>query len=122
MRIKLFRPKPMLLCISVLAFVNAAHAEEPDLGQSQGPAGPILSPSSVAADLSGDPLTSPQYRSTFVQDTFAPWFEFKEYMATEYNHSIGMDYQALKMWGHDDPGDGYAARKMMMMILTFHHL
>jgi porin len=119
MRVRLFIAKTSFLCVSVLALADATHAEEAALGQNQTRAGVVLSPSSVAADLSGDPLTSPQYRSTFVRDVFAPWFEFKEYMATEYNHSIGFDYQALKMWSHDDPGDGYAASGQLRIYGTW---
>jgi hypothetical protein len=105
--------------IAGTAMSGLAIAQENTTSLETAPLAEFFSVSSVAADLSGDPLTSPQYLSTFVSDAFAPWFAFKEHLASEYNHSIGIDYQALKMWGHDDPGDGYAASGQLRIYGTW---
>jgi porin len=66
-------------------------------------------PKSVTEELKpGDGLISPQFRSQFFKDTFAPWFEFRDMLKEDYHLNLGFDYTVIGQASTSDLGAGHA--------------
>lgn len=69
--------------------------------------GGLNGPSSVGADLDGDGLTDPQYRSDFPKNIAPGWFAWKDGLA-ENGFRFNIDYLALGQSSSSDVGNGRA--------------
>ena len=69
--------------------------------------GGLNGPSSVGAELEGDGLTDPQYRSTFPKNVMPGWFAWKDQLA-ENGFRFNIDYLTLGQSSDSNVGNGRA--------------
>jgi porin len=92
-----------------VVFLSVALATHGVVAGEQSSGGGFGGPSSVGEDLKpGDGLTDPQFRSSFIKEGLAPWFDFKSSLSENYNLNIGLDYQMLSQFSTSDLGEGDA--------------
>lgn len=109
MKKKSFKAILLSILLNPIILLNSVHSQ--GNSQSQTSQIPVFGgPNSVGETLlsSGDGITTPQYRSDIIENTFIDWFSFKKKLQKKYNLSVGFDYQTLLQRQSSDTGEKQA--------------